>query len=171
MWKKSTLTPIYKGKGDILDCSNYRGIKLLSHTFKIFERIIDKRLRAIIEVSEIQQGFMPGKSTIDGIFAVRQWIEKYREKGKNLCMVFLDLEKAYDRVPREEMWRCLRRKKVPEMYVKMIMEMYDGCSTTVRSEAGMSEPFGVKVGLHQGSALSPFLFVILLDVLTEGLAR
>ena len=97
MWKKSTLTPIYKGKGDILDCSNYRGIKLLSHTFKIFERIIDKRLRAIIEVSEIQQGFMPGKSTIDGIFAVRQWIEKYREKGKNLCMVFLDLEKAYDR--------------------------------------------------------------------------
>ena len=113
---------------------------------------------------------MPGRSTVDGIFAVRQLVEKFRERGRNLVMVFLDLEKAYDRVPREEMWRCLRKKKVPEMYVRMIMEMYEGCTTTVRSEAGSSNEFEVKVGLHQGSALSPFLFITLLDVLTEGLA-
>ena len=170
-WRMSILIPIYKGKGDVLECSNYRGIKLLSHTFKIWERIIDKRLRELVHITEIQQGFMPGKSTTDAIFAVRQLTEKYREGRNNLYMIFIDLEKAYDRVPREEIWRCLRAKGVPEVYVGLIMDMYENCSTTVRCEAGDCVEFDVRVGLHQGSALSPFLFILLLDVLTEGMRR
>ena len=166
----SILIPIYKGK-DVLRCSKYREIKLLSHTFKIWERIIDKRLRELVHITEIQQGFMPGKSTTDAIFAVRQLTEKYREGRNNLYMIFIDLEKAYDRVPREEIWRCLRAKGVPEVYVGLIMDMYENCSTTVRCEAGDCVEFDVRVGLHQGSALSPFLFILLLDVLTEGMRR
>ena len=57
------------------------------------------------------------------------------------------------------------------MYVKIIMAMYDGCTTIVRSEAGKSVPFQVNVGLHQGSALSPFLFIALLDGVTEDLNK
>ena len=112
---------------------------------------------------------MPGKSTTDAIFAVRQLTEKYREGRKNLYMMYIDLEKAYDRVPREEIWRCLRGRRIPEVYVKLVMDMYENCSTIVRCEAGDCVPFNVRVGLHQGSPLSPFLFILLLDVLTEGL--
>ena len=166
-WRKSTITPIYKGKSDIMDCKNYRGIKLLSHTFKIWERIIEARIRSILIPHETHLGFRPGRGTTDAIFMLRQVMEKYREGQQNLSIVFIDLEKAYDRVPREELWRSLRLRGVPEYLVDCIRDMYHECSTSVVCAAGETENFQVRVGLHQGSALSPFLFVTLMDVLTE----
>ena len=53
------IIPIYKEKGDIQDCVNYRGIKLMSHTMKIWERIIDRRLREETTIGDEQFGFMP----------------------------------------------------------------------------------------------------------------
>ena len=93
-WRDSVIIPIYKEKGDIQDCGNYRGIKLMSHTMKIWERIIDRRLREETTIGDEQFGFMPGRGTTDAIFAVRQLMEKHREKQKGLHMVFIDLEKA-----------------------------------------------------------------------------
>ena len=168
-WRDSLLTPICKKKGDVLECKSYCGIKLLSHTFKLYERIIDSRLREIIRPNEAHFGFMPGKRTTDAIFTMRQVIEKYREGQENLDIVFIDLEKAYDRVPREEIWRCLRLRGVPEVLVRTVKDMYHECTTKIRTAAGETESFMVKVGLHQGSALSPFLFVSLMDLLTEDL--
>ena len=167
-WRESVLVPIYKEKDDVQERQNYRGIKLLSHTMKIWERIVDKRVRGEVEVAEEQFGFMPGRGTTNAIFILRQMAEKYRKKGIDLQMVFIDLEKAYDRVPREELWRCLRDKMVPEKYVRLIKEMKRDVKTRVKSGAGTTEGFEVKVGLHQGSALSLFLFNIVFDVLTRG---
>ena len=79
---------------------------------------------------------------------------------------FIDLEKAYHRVPREELWECLRLAEKSECYIKIIKDMYDGATTTVRSAAGLTEEFKVGVGFHQGSALSPFLFAIIMNKLT-----
>ncbi|KAK9099195.1 hypothetical protein Syun_026240 [Stephania yunnanensis] len=70
-WRRSTLVPIFKNKGDIQSCSNYRGIKLMSHTMKLWERIIDNRLRRETKISENQFGFMSGRSTMEAIFLIR----------------------------------------------------------------------------------------------------
>ena len=94
-------------------------------------------------------------------------MEKFREGQSELHCVFVDLEKARDRVPREEMWFCLRASGVPECYVNAVQDMYDGCLTAVKSAVGVTEYFKVEVGLHQGSALSPFLFAVLMDRLTD----
>ena len=96
-------------------------------------------------------------------------MERHREA--DLAMVFVDLEKAYDRVPRREFWWSLRRKGVPEVYVDIIKEMYQDCGTSVICEAGDGEGFNVRVGLHQGSALSPLLFILLLDEATKQVAK
>ena len=167
-WRKSSIIPIYKGKGDIQDCSNYRGIKLISHTMKLWERIIGARLESETEVADNQFGFIKGRQTSDAIFALKQVMEKYREKEKGLYVAFIDIEKAYDRVPRSEVWRCMREKGVTEKYVRLVQDMYDGAESNVNSCIGPTEQFTIRVGLHQGSALSPYLFDLIMDVISEG---
>ena len=83
------MVPIFKGKGDVLECNNYIGIKLMSHNMKLWERMLEARLREITNISEKQFGFRSGKSTTEPIFALRMLQEKYREKNKQLHMLFL----------------------------------------------------------------------------------
>ncbi|KAK3524528.1 hypothetical protein QTP70_029840 [Hemibagrus guttatus] len=78
-----------------------------------------------------------------------------------------NLEKAYDRVPREELWYCMRKSGVAEKYVRVVQDMYERSRTVVSCAVGQTEEFKVEVGLHQGSALSPFLFAIVMDQLSE----
>ncbi|KAK3558854.1 hypothetical protein QTP86_030445, partial [Hemibagrus guttatus] len=166
-WRRSVLVPIFKNKGDVQSCSNYRGIKLMSHTMKVWERVVESRLRKVVEICEQQYGFMPRKSTTDAIFALRILMEKYRDGQRELHCVFVDLEKAYDRVPREELWYSMRKSGVAEKYVRVVQDMYERSRTVVRCAVGQTEEFNVEVGLHQGSALSPFLFAIVMDQLSE----
>ncbi|KAK3559772.1 hypothetical protein QTP86_020723 [Hemibagrus guttatus] len=166
-WRRSVLVQIFKNKGDVQSCSNYRGIKLMSHTMKVWERVVEARLRKVVEICEQQYGFMPRKSTTDAIFALRILMEKYRDGQRELHCVFVDLEKAYDRVPREELWYCMRKSGVAEKYVRVVQDMYERSRTVVRCAVGQTEEFKVEVGLHQGSALSPFLFAMVMDQLSE----
>ncbi|KAK3564856.1 hypothetical protein QTP86_030433 [Hemibagrus guttatus] len=90
---------------------------------------------------------------------------------RELHCVFVDLEKAYDRVPREELWYCMRKSGVAEKYVRVVQDMYERSRTVVRCAVGQTEEFKVEVGLHQGSALSPFLFAMVMDQLSEEVRR
>ena len=166
-WKKSWMVNVYKGKGDALECGSYRGIKLLDHVMKVLERVIEKKVRSKVSINDMQFGFRPGRGTTDAIFIVRQIQERYLEKKKDLWMAFVDLEKAFDRVPREVVWWALRSLGVEEWLVTVIRAMYEGVTTAVRMKDGESDSFEVKVGVHQGSVLSPLLFIIVLEALSK----
>ena len=168
-WRRSILVPIFKNKGDVQSCTNYRGIKLMSHTMKLWERVIEHRLRRMTSVTKNQFGFMPGRSTMEAIFLVRQLMERYREQKKDLHMVFIDLEKAYDKIPRNVMWWALEKHKVPAKYITLIKDMYNNVVTSVRTSDVDTDDFPIKIGLHQGSALSPYLFALVMDEVTRDI--
>ena len=109
--------------GDIQDCGKYRGINIRSDTMKMWERVglIDRR-REETRIGEEQFGFMPGRGTIDAIFAARQVHDKHREMRKELHMVLIDLEKACHRVQLEKVWRCLRAQCLREQYVRLVKD-------------------------------------------------
>lgn len=107
-WNQCVICPIYKRKGDPTDCKNYRGISLMSHTAKLYERILERRLKSQVEhrLFENQSGFRPGRGTTDQIFSFRLYLESWQlDIEQHIC--FSDLEKAFDRVPRQRKWNTL----------------------------------------------------------------
>ena len=87
IWRKSILIPIYKNKGDILNCGNYRGIKLMWHSLKLYERVHENRLRNIVSISEEQFGFMKGKPQLMH-FCAKTTARKIQRRTARLTRVY-----------------------------------------------------------------------------------
>ena len=98
---------------------------------KLFEKVIEQHIRRLIDIDEMQFGFMPGKGTIDAIFIARQIQERYRAKKKDLYFTFVDLEKAFDRVPRKVVEWALRKVGLDEWIIQLIMAMYKNARSSV----------------------------------------
>jgi len=134
---------------------------------KLVERIFEHRIRQQIEVDDMQFGFMKVKGITDAIFTVRQMKENFRVKGKKLYFGFVDLEKAFDNVPREVIRWAMHKLGMEEWLVSAVMYMYAGAKTVVRTVYSNSSGFVVKVGMHQGSSLSPLLFLIVMEAISR----
>ena len=162
-WRQSIIIPIWKRKGDRRECSQYSGIGLLSQPSKVFARILEKRIRYIVEpqLSENQFGFRKNKGCSDAIFILRQLQEKHIEWNKPLYMAFIDQERAFDRVVRAELWKCLAERGIFGDLLRAIPSLYICSQAAVRTREGETDWFKVKCGLRQGCVLSPLLFIIL----------
>ena len=120
-----------------------------------------------MSVDEIQFGFMSERGTFHAVFMLRRMQKEYLAKGIRLYMCFVDLEGAFDRVPRNVFEWAMRKKGIPEILVRSVMSLYEGAKTRVIVDFELSDEFEVKVGMHQGYVLSPFLFALVVDVVIE----
>ena len=160
-WKDAVIVPIPK-KGDLMNCDNWRGISLLDVVGKVFARIIQNRLQAIAEdiLPESQCGFRRGRGCTDMVFVARQLVEKCREHNDTLYILFVDLRKAYDSVPRPALWNVLERVGVPPMMLSIIRSFHIGMMAEVRTGDTTTDRVRVHNGLRQGCTLAPSLFNI-----------
>jgi hypothetical protein len=85
------------------------------------------------------------------------------EQKKDMHMIFIDLDKAYDKVTRNVIWWALQKHKVSSKYITLINDMYDNVVTSVQISDRYTNDFPINIGLHQGSALSSYLFGLVMD--------
>ena len=156
--------------GDLLDPGRWRSITLLDAMAKIMSTILTYRLNKILKLLgiEMQNGFTPGRGTVDGSFCVRTLLKKRKEHGLETYGYFLDLVKAFDTVPRESLLRVLAKFGVPPKMVKVIKSMYSEC--TVKMKVGDEDNvIPATAGVKQGDNLAPVLFLIYIQAVIETL--
>ena len=182
--KESIMVVLYK-KGSKKVCSNYRTISLLQIIMKILTGLMTRRLMEHAEsnsiprvkqclkngdkiydeesesiLNEEQSGFRSDRGRGDAIFALLQVLNECFRKNLPVYMVFIDLVKAYDYVPREVLWKVLRKFGVPDNFVEVVMQLHEGSTAKIKLEGKLSRSFPLGSGLKQGCGGAPCLFDI-----------
>uniref|UniRef100_A0A3Q3T275 Reverse transcriptase domain-containing protein n=1 Tax=Mastacembelus armatus TaxID=205130 RepID=A0A3Q3T275_9TELE len=171
-WQTGVVVPLFK-KGDRRVCSNYRGITLLSLPGKVYARVLERRIRPVVEprIQEEQCGFRPGRGTLDQLYTLSRVLEGSWEFAQPVHMCFVDLEKAFDRVPRDILWEVLQEYGVRGSLLGAIRSLYKWSRSLVRIAGSKSDLFPVHVGLRQGCPLSPVLFITFMDRISRRSQR
>ncbi|KAK3535695.1 hypothetical protein QTP70_020572, partial [Hemibagrus guttatus] len=163
-WATGVVIPLFK-KGDRRVCSNYRGITLLSLPGKVYSRVLERRVRPLVEprIQEEQCGFRPSRGTLDQLYTLHRVLVGLWEFAQPVHMCFVDLEKAFDRVPCGILWEVLWEYGVRGPLLRAVRSLYNRSRSLVRIASCKSGLFPVHVGLRQGCPLSPVLFIVFMD--------
>ncbi|WP_139158394.1 reverse transcriptase family protein, partial [Enterobacter cloacae complex sp. GF14B] len=173
-WKLSTIVPIFKS-GDPRIPGNYRTI-MVGHTLtRLYASILEQKLSRWAENEGTratgQAGFRRANSTLDHILMLRAIIEEGRASGKRMYCCFVDFQKAFDTVPRVRLMRRMQELGVPKEIIWGIMALYGSVTRYVRTPKGDSDIVHSTVGVKQGCPLSPTLFGMYLDEVSDYIDR
>jgi len=163
-WGVAYICPIHK-KGDKQVCSNYRGIALLDTTCKVLSYCILDRIKPLAEqvVGDYQSGFRQNRSTTDQIFIIRQLFQKSWEYNKELHVIFVDFQKAYDSIDKTSVTEILKHFHFPRKIIHLVEASIRQTKVKVKVGNATSRMVEVRTGLRQGDALSPVLFNLVLE--------
>lgn len=169
-WKKSRVTLIHKGGGkDRLDIANYRPIAVINIFAKIFGMVINEKLKAWTEshkiLGEEQSGFRKGRGGLENVLTLKEIIARNKQLKKELYLVFIDIEKAYDTVNRQILIKLLRHIGVDEKIVEVIENLYNDNKVQFTLGDITTDWLQNNIGVRQGCVMSPILFNLYLEEL------
>lgn len=162
-WTESKIVLLHK-KGDIYNINNYRPISLMSNIYKIFAKVILRRLTRVLDDNQPieQAGFRSGFSVMDHLHVVKQVIEKYKEYNLPLYCSFVDYNKAFDSLEHDMIWQALMEQNVENKYIRIIKNVYTKSSARIWLEK-LGGLIQIERGVRQGDPLSPKLFSATLE--------
>ena len=170
-WNQSTLFPIFK-KGNPKMLSNYRPICLLPALYKVFSKILTKRLSNFVENNNLlhgeQSGFRPGHETFSNIHSLLRIIEHAKSKNRELHFLYIDITKAYDSVEHWAIEQALEAHNIHPTFIKLVKNILINNSACMITGHGPTDNFPIKSGVKQGDPLSPLLFIIFLNALIKN---
>ena len=121
-------------------------------------------------IAEEQAGFLMGRSTTEHIFNLRVLMEKYQQHQQDLYHVFIDFEKAFDRVWHAALWTTMHKFNIGANLITIIKSLYEKATSAVLYNGNTGDWFRTNVGVRQGCLLSPTLFNIFLEkIMTDAL--
>ena len=173
-WQRANTILLHKGKGlSAAKIKNYRPITLLNTVFKIWERVLETRLRATMElrglISPNQFGSRKNMDTKQSLFITQYLINWSSDNGKKLYLAHMDLSKAYNRVNRARLWNLLHKNGLQGKLWNSLRSTYSHQSEQITIGTHSSIPYHLTNGLRQGSVLSPLLFILYANPLIEAL--
>ena len=157
--------PVYKNRGDKLQCKNYRGLSLLCTGYRILTTVINNRLKKYTEhiIGEYQAGFRTGKSTTDQIFTVQNLLEKVWEHNVEIHQIFIDFQKAYDSIRRDKLYAIMEHFGIPNKLIRLAKATMQNSTYYLKIGTIMTDGFKVGTGLKQEVGLAPSLFNVALE--------
>ncbi len=171
-FKQAEITCLYK-KGSTENLGNYRPIALLNTTYKIFVSMIQKRLAAGLDnqIQTTQYGFRQKRSTSQALYVARRIQDLAEQSGDEVLLVFLDWEKAFDKINQSRMLEALGRLNIPSPMMHMIGAIYDNPLFRVRHKEQVTDYERQSTGIRQGCPLSPYLFILVMSVMFSDIHR
>ena len=172
-WKIAKLNPLHK-KGAVIDPINYRMLAVSGTFYRLYANVLRSLLTRWCydkgKIPDFQFGFYPGRSTLHPIFILRHLINaaRYKKPGgfPHLHAAFIDFSSAYDTVPRESLWCHLRNNQMPDFFLKILQDIYEGDEYILVDGCKRVRVHPLK-GLKQGCPLSPLLFALYVNDIGE----
>ena len=144
-------------------------VALISHAGKVPLKILQARLPQYVnqELPDVQAGFRKGRGTRDQIANICWIIEKAREFQKNIYSCFIDYAKAFDCVDHNKLWNILQEMRISDRLTGLLRNLYAGQEATIRTGPGTTNWFQIVKIVHPGCILSPCLFNLHAEYITE----
>ena len=167
-WKEGQIIRIYKGKGTKGKTSNERGITLSSNMGKLFEKIINSRIKENIHITDNQGGGKESSSTIDYILTLKETVKRNKLKKKNTYITFLDVTKAYDKAWLDALQISAKNKGATNMDLQMINMVNSNIKATVMTRHGPTRQIQIKDSIRQGGVLSVIQYANMMDEIASN---
>jgi hypothetical protein len=170
-WQHGEIKRIYKGKGKKGKCSNERGITLASNFGKLFERIMNDRIKKETKITEAQAGGQKGVATADHLMILNSIINqtKKQRKKQELHIVFLDVTKAYDKAWLKAILYTLNKSGLQGKNWRIAKELNENLTATIRTQYGPTRTINIRDSIRQGGVLSVIEYANLMDDIAKEL--